>query len=86
MTSPKYIVKVCHGGTCSKNFAYDISKKIETAIEKKQSQNMTTEECRCMGLCGQAPNIAVFETETGRFKVKTNLNPGKVVEELEKYF
>ncbi len=81
-----YIIKVCHGGTCCRNFATVVKKNIEKEIQKRNLMNISVEECRCVGLCSQAPNIAIFNAKEESFKIKTEINPGKVIQHLSHLF
>lgn len=83
---PDYTIKVCHGGSCIKNFAPDIKKKLEAELQKKASTKVNVVECTCMTFCTQAANLAIINEKTQEVKIKNNINPGKIVGELADLF
>jgi NADH:ubiquinone oxidoreductase subunit E len=75
----EYVIKVCHGRSCTERFAPFIKKRLEADRGfYDYPSDVVVEECLCQGRCKEGPTV-VFDND-----VQIYMNPIKASEMLRR--
>ena len=65
-------IQVCNWKSCKSRFSEYILKRVNSDIEKFHLENITLENCPCLGQCKQWPNVIID------WKIENYCDPIKV--------